>query len=221
MLPGAMRGSGESARNRRQRPNARNKQIRTSDRWLGIFGSQPDNFIYFRENRSLPITPFHFGPGALIKCVAPGLVSWTVFALANVLIDLEPIALFLLTGEPAHPWLHTLPGAILVAIVAATAGRQLCEWFLRWWNRQLSPAQARWFAVPAQIGRAAAWAGAFLGTVSHILLDAVMHVDVRPFWPLYPGNPMQGWIAIERLQWGCVAAGVLGIAVLAIVKRHG
>ena len=48
-----------------------------------------------------------------------------------------------------------------------------------------------------------------------------MHVDVRPFWPLHQGNPMQGWITIEQLQWGCVLAGVLGIAVLAIGKRRG
>jgi hypothetical protein len=66
----------------------------------------------------MPITPFHFGPGALFKCAAPQNFSWTVFALANVLMDLEPISLFFLTGDPAHPWLHTAPGAIGVAIVA-------------------------------------------------------------------------------------------------------
>lgn len=41
----------------------------------------------------MPITPFHFGPGALIKAMAPQHVSWTAFALANGLIDLEPILL--------------------------------------------------------------------------------------------------------------------------------
>lgn len=168
----------------------------------------------------MPITPFHFGPGALIKCIAPGRVSWTVFALANVLIDLEPIGLFFLTGDPAHPWLHTPPGAVAVAVLAATAGRRLCEWFLRAWNRQLSPAQARWLGAPAQIGRAAAWTGAFLGTLSHILIDAVMHVDVRPFWPLSAANPMQGWVSVEMLQWGCVAAGVLGVAALVLARRR-
>lgn len=167
----------------------------------------------------MPITPFHFGPGALFKCAAPAHLSWTVFALANVLIDLEPITLFFLTGDPAHPWLHTPPGAIAVAIVAAAAGRRPCEWFLRWWNRRLSPAQARWLAVPAAIGSAQAWSGALLGTVSHILLDAIMHTDVRPFWPIVQGNPLQGLIGIEQLQWACVAAGVLGIAVLASLKR--
>lgn len=167
----------------------------------------------------MPITPFHFGPGALVKAIAPAGFSWTVFALSNALIDLEPIVLFFLTGDPAHPWLHTPPGALLVAVVAATLGRRPCEWLLRQWNRQLSAAQARWLGAPVAISRGAAWAGALVGTSSHLLLDAVMHVDVRPFWPFVAANPMQGWISIEALQWGCVAAGVAGLALLAARKR--
>jgi len=160
----------------------------------------------------MPISPFHFGPGALFKCVGPAHVSWTVFALANVLIDLEPIALFFLTGDPAHPWLHTLLGAIIVATVAATAGRWPCEWFLRWWNRQLSPVQAQWLAAPTKIGSASAWVGALVGTISHILLDAVMHSDVRPFWPLVQGNPLQGLIAVQSELWGPQGSAVLRLA---------
>ena len=143
-----------------------------------------------------------------------------MFALANILIDLEPILLFVFTGDPAHPWLHTLPGAIGVAVVAASAGRRPCEAFLRWWNRQLSPAQAKWLAAETRITRAAAWSGALLGTLSHILLDAIMHADVRPFWPLQEANTLQGLITIEQLQWTCVLAGVLGLALLTLARRR-
>ncbi|MCX7139723.1 MAG: hypothetical protein NT123_01205 [Proteobacteria bacterium] len=167
----------------------------------------------------MPITPFHFGPGALFKCATPENFSWAVFAFANVLIDLEPILLFILTGDPAHPWLHTAPGAIAVAIVAATAGRWPCEWLLGWWNRQLSQKQKQWLGTQVVIGNIAAWTGAFVGTASHILLDGVMHADVRPFWPFLQGNPMQGLVSIEQLQWACVLAGVLGLTLLAIMKR--
>lgn len=131
----------------------------------------------------MPITPFHFGPGLLFAAVAPRYVSWTVFALANILIDLEPIALYFLTGDPAHPWLHTPPGAVAVAVATALFGRRPCEAFLRWWNRQLSHEQARWLAVDPAVTATQAWCGAFVGTVSHVLLDAIMHVDVRQFWP--------------------------------------
>jgi len=162
----------------------------------------------------MPITPFHFGPGALLTGLAPKTISWTVFAVANVLIDLEPISLFFLTGDPAHPWLHTPPGALGVAIAAALLGRRPCEWFLRWWNTRLSPAQARWLGVDPRITPLQAWTAALLGTSTHLVLDAIMHVDVRPFWPLIAGNPLQGLISIELLQWVCVGAGVLGIGIL-------
>ena len=159
----------------------------------------------------MPVTPFHFGPGALIKGLAPSWFCWISFALANALIDLEPVMLFLLTGDPAHPWLHTLPGALLVAGIAATLGRAPCEWALRQWNRWLSPAQARWLGVDPGISPAQAWVGALLGTFSHLALDAVMHADVRPLWPLVANNPWRGVISLEALHLGCVAAAVLAL----------
>ena len=167
----------------------------------------------------MPITPFHFGPGALFKSVAPMHFSWTMFALANVLIDLEPIVLVLVTGYAAHPWLHTLPGAITVAIVTVAVGRRPCEWLLRWWNRQLSPAQARWLGSPLTIGRLAAWAGAFAGTISHVLIDAVMHHDVRPFWPVLEQNPLQGLSGFGVLHWACLVSGLVGIIALMLRNR--
>jgi hypothetical protein len=165
----------------------------------------------------MPVTPFHFGPGALIKALMPGGFSWTVFALANVLIDLEPIGLFVFTGDPAHPWLHTLPGALLVA-TAAVAGRPLCEAWLRFWNRRLSAPQARWLGVVPGITAVQAWAGALLGTLSHLALDALMHPDVRPLWPFVPDNPWRGAVALDVLHWSCIAAGVVAL-VFGVVNR--
>ena len=59
----------------------------------------------------MPITPFHFGPGAALKALAPARFSFTVFAFTQCVIDLEPITLYFLIGDPAHPWLHTYLGA--------------------------------------------------------------------------------------------------------------
>lgn len=168
----------------------------------------------------MPVTPFHFGPGAFLKSLAPRHLSWTVFALSNALIDLEPIALFFLIGDPAHPWLHTPPGALAIATVAALLGRRPCEWALRWWNSRLSPAQAAWLSVVPVIESRAAWIGAFAGTGSHILLDAFMHGDVRPFWPLHEGNPLFGLVALDMLHVACVVAGLYGLVALAMLKRR-
>lgn len=168
----------------------------------------------------MPITPFHFGPGALIKVVVPRYFSWTLFALANVLIDLEPIVLFLLIGDPAHPWLHTLPGAIAVAVVAAFFGRKPCEWLLHWWNRHLSPGwQNRLFAVEPYIPRVRAWIGALVGTLSHLALDSIMHADVQALWPILSGNPMQGSVSFEVLHAFCVATAVAALIIALLVQR--
>lgn len=168
----------------------------------------------------MPITPFHFGPGLLCKGLAPKHVSWTSFALANCLIDLEPISLYLLTGSPDHRFFHTFPGATLAAIVAATLGKGFCEAWLRFWNRQLSPAQAKWLGTDTQIGRRSIWLGALLGAWSHLWLDAYMHIDVTPGWPLWTNNPLHSMITLEFLHWSCLVAGIAGLALLGIRRLH-
>ena len=39
----------------------------------------------------MPITPFHIIAGVAAKSISPKYFSWTVFALANVLIDTEAV----------------------------------------------------------------------------------------------------------------------------------
>lgn len=167
----------------------------------------------------MPITPFHFGPGALIKVIAPRYFSWTIFALSNVLIDLEPVVLFLLIGDPAHPWLHTLPGAVAVAAVSALFGRKPCEWMLSWWNRNLAPGwQRRLLAVKPCIPRETAWISALVGTLSHLGLDSIMHTDVEALWPILSGNPIQGSISLDALHALCVAATVAALIIVLLVR---
>lgn len=167
----------------------------------------------------MPITPFHFGPGALIKAVAPSAFSWSMFALANILIDLEPITLFFLTGDPAHPWLHTLPGAFAVAVITVLLGRHLCEWMLRTWNRRLNTGwQGRYLAVESHIALMPAWLGALIGTFSHLLLDSFMHLDVEALWPFVRGNFIQGWVPLDALHELCVASALVAGAIAILFR---
>ncbi len=169
----------------------------------------------------MPITPFHFGPGALVKVIVPKHFSWTIFALSNVLIDLEPVTLFLLIGDPAHPCLHTLPGAIGVAMIAATLGRKPSEWVLGWWNGRLSPGwQTRWLAVEPRISRSTAWISALIGRLSHLALDSIMHTDVEALWPIIAGNQIQGVISLDALHGFCVVAALMALLVWPIARRY-
>ena len=166
----------------------------------------------------MPITPFHFGPGAALKALAPARFSFTVFVLSQLVIDLEPVLFFLASGEPLHPYLHTYAGASAVALASLWPGRRLCEWALRAWNSRLSEAQARWMSVPAAIEPRAALAGAFLGAWSHVFIDSFMHADVRPLAPFSRAGQMTGLVDIDLLHWICAAAGAAGLAALAFYR---
>lgn len=91
----------------------------------------------------------------------------------------------------------------------------MCEPLLRWWNRRLSPAQARWLGAEPTIAPAAMWSGAMLGAWSHLGLDGIMHYDVEPFAPWRRGNPLLELVSLEALHLGCLAATALGLVVLA------
>ena len=117
----------------------------------------------------MPITPFHFGPGAALHAAAPGQISFLAFGAANVLIDIEP-GYYLLTHQfPLHRFCHTLIGATLIMVATlvlfGTASR-LARYLPDLWH---------WKALTR---RQIAW-GAALGSYSHIVLDSVMHDDIR------------------------------------------
>src|SRR5437867_6922820 len=149
----------------------------------------------------MPVTPFHFGPGAAFHALAPRHVSLLTFCAANVLIDIEPFY-FILTGQyPVHRFFHTYIGAtVILAITVAlfTVPKRIA------------------FVVPVlsllswelpSVQRVAV--GAALGSYSHIVLDSVMHPDIRPFAPMSDTNPILHAVSLSALHWGCVAAGIV------------
>lgn len=159
----------------------------------------------------MPFTPLHFGPGLALKSVTGTWFSFTLFCFTQMLIDLEP-SWYMLAGEDyIHRFLHTYLGATLAGAVAIVAGKMPCEWILRWWNRKLSPAQARWLGVPAKISWRAAATGAFLGAWSHVLLDSFMHADMHPLAPWREHNALLYLVHVDTLYLSCALAGVAGL----------
>lgn len=157
----------------------------------------------------MPFTPFHFGPGLLLKAALPNHFSLSVFALANVAMDVEPL-LHMLRGDAVlHGVTHTLPGAAVIGIATALLGRKLIPPLWNWVGRvrQVATNSVRITAVQA-------WLGALSGTFSHCLLDAVMHADMSPFAPFSAANP---WLKIswtEHVYLFCVVAGMLGLLLM-------
>lgn len=159
---------------------------------------------------AMPMTPFHFGAGIMFKSWKPAGMSFSLFVLSNIAIDLEPTGGYLFLGDPIHGYAHTYLGATLIGALVALFLHKPAEFILSWWNTRLSKAQARWLAVIPVISRKAAFAGALIGAWSHIWLDSYMHADVMPWWPIFSDNPDRGGIDLPILHWGLVLFGVWG-----------
>lgn len=164
----------------------------------------------------MPITPFHLGPAAVMKVMAPGYFSLTVFTFVQLPIDLEPLYYMAMNEYPLHRFMHTFAGATLAAILAVIVGRPLCEAALHWWNAYLDTRLARRLSTDSEIPLAAAVSGAVIGAYSHLALDAIMHTDVRPLAPFSQANPLYGLTSIAMLYWACAIAGLLGLLAAAV-----
>ncbi len=167
----------------------------------------------------MPITPFHLIAASPIKAIAPKKFSWIIFSLTNTVIDLEPITCFLITLEPRHIFFHTITGATLVAIFAATYGRKICEMAIEIWNAEIrGNYESKWLTFDKNISKTSAWTGALLGAWSHLLLDSFMHFDIKPLSPFTDNNLLLGTISVGWLHAICVGLGLIGFLLL-ILKR--
>ena len=153
----------------------------------------------------MPFTPFHLGPGLAFKAIGGRHFSFMVFGGAQVLIDIEP-GLGLALGWPVlHGWTHTFAGAAVIGAIAGVAGKPASTRVLRWLR-----------IVHPPLTWTASFIGAFVGTFSHVLLDGLMHADMRPLAPWSEANPWFGWIPMERVYDGCVVAAVTGAVAVAL-----
>ncbi len=164
----------------------------------------------------MPVTPFHFGPAAIVKAVTPRHFSFVAFGCTQIVIDAEPLFYMLKGLWPIHRFLHTYLGATIVALFVVLFGKPVCEWVLRLWNSRLSEAQFSWLGVNPQIPLIAAATGALLGSYSHVFVDSIMHSDMQPLAPFSQANPFLHVLPIGHLHMLCAMLGVAGGTALLI-----
>lgn len=159
----------------------------------------------------MPFTPIHMGPGILIKALLQGGFSLMVFGWAQIVMDIQPL-LVMLTGEgQLHGFSHTLIGASLLAVFSLLTGKYLAELGLR----ILGIAKPD---RPIVISWPVAAGSAFIGTASHVWLDAIMHADVAPLYPWSNRNGWLGVIGIDQLHLLCLGSGVVGAVIFFAVQ---
>jgi len=154
----------------------------------------------------MPFTPFHFGPGLLIKGIAPRRFSFTAYAATQVVIDIES-GYYLFTGEyPVHRVLHTFTAGVVVGAMVGGVVTLI--------GRRLPGADGE--TGRRELGTLPTMVGGVIGGLMHSLLDGVMHEDILPWRPFLDSNPLYHLIDVATLHVACVAAGIAGIALLAV-----
>ena len=136
------------------------------------------------------------------------LVDFPTLLVASVILDLEPLAVLILgLNYPLHGFLHSFLGGTIVAVALGLAMFRLSG---------TAQAVMKPLALEQSSSHRAIMLGSFLGVYSHILLDAPLYADIRPFYPfdanpLFTADPSAG-IYITEL---CVLLFLIGAAMYA------
>lgn len=155
----------------------------------------------------MPFTPIHLGAGLAAKAIGQRQFSLMIFAGSQVLMDIEPLMGIIYGWPVLHGISHSLGGALLIGTIAALIGKPVTQRVLHYFRYN------KW-----SITWRVSFISASIGTFSHIALDAIMHGDMNPFWPLLHGNPWLGIITINQLHLLCLVLGIIGGIMIAVQK---
>jgi len=142
----------------------------------------------------MPVTPFHFGPHACIGLPLRKRLDVANFLLANIVIDIEPGLVMLFNLDyPLHGYAHTLIGSIFVGWLCGGIGYRL---------RQPLRKIMDFFKLPYSPSLKIGIISGMLGSIVHVLFDAPIYEDIRPFFPLQI-NPLYGLISLLDMYLLC------------------
>lgn len=154
----------------------------------------------------MPLTPFHLGPGILLGLLLSRYSDLPTLLVASVVLDVEPL-LVIITGAdyPLHGLFHTFLGGGAAAVATA-----LGMWRIRGFTGRVANA----FGIRQEPSFGMVAAASFLGVYTHLLLDAPLYTDIRPFFPS-ASNPLFFPEASGLIYVSCSAAFLLGLAAYA------
>lgn len=159
----------------------------------------------------MPFTPFHMGPGLLVKAVAGRHFSILTFGIAQVAMDIEPLMGLMRGATVLHGPTHTYPAACVIALLVAALSPRLCRPMLRRWNKELLFFRLPQLVETESFAPTPVIVGAFVGTLSHVLLDSMMHADITPLAPWSTANGLLDLISVRTLHLFCLLSGLFGV----------
>ena len=158
----------------------------------------------------MPFTPFHMGAGLAAKALDGRHFSVLTFGLAQVAMGIEPLIGMLRQSDVLHGPTHTYLGAVPIALGAAAVTPWLCGPLLTRWNDEVRHYRMHWLVEEADWKPRVVVLSALAGTFSHVLLDSVMHLDIRPWAPWSDANGLHNIIPLSTLHLLCTAGMLAG-----------
>ena len=156
----------------------------------------------------MPFTPFHMGPGVLIKSLLQGSFSLLIFGFTQVLMDLQPLFSIITGVGKLHGFSHTYIGATLIAVISGLSGKYIFDFIFKYQKMNI---YLSWKIT---------FISAFIGSFSHILLDSIMHSDMTPFYPFNLSNNLLHLISNQHLHDFCLFTGVTGFLIHQLIKKY-
>ena len=162
----------------------------------------------------MPFTPFHFGPHACIALPFNRYIDIPIFIGTNIIIDIEPLLVLQFNLDyPLHGYYHTFLIGGLVGLLFASAAFPFRHYIKKGMNLLRLPYGST-FKKMAISGVLGAWL--------HVLFDAPLYSDIRPFYPLQE-NPLFGIVSHSAVYSFCGICLLLALLmyffIASIIKR--
>jgi len=151
----------------------------------------------------VPFMPCHWGPATFIGLALFRLFDFPTLLVSCVILDAEPMVVWAFNlDRPLHGVSHSfLVGAPIAILVAAIT--------------YLSKSKIRPILADLKLAQDSSFAkmlwSSFVGVYSHIVLDAPLYTDIRPFWPS-DRNPLYGPFSDKQIYMTCFVTLALGAA---------
>ncbi len=159
----------------------------------------------------MPFTPFHLGPATLFGLLLFRFVNFPVFLVANVIVDLEPFLVLLLGLKyPLHGFFHSFLGGSIIAFIVA---------LLAFKFRGTVERFSSFIGLRQKVSFTGVLLASFLGVYFHILLDAPLYTDIKPFYPLYTNPFYSSSFLIESGIYTFCSVCFLAGGILYVLKR--
>lgn len=153
----------------------------------------------------MPFTPFHLGPALLFGLVFFSYLDFPTFMVANVIVDIEPFMILALGLDlPLHGFFHSFLGGTVVSLLLALSMMRI--------GRFLMPITS-FFHLEQKQNLKSVFTAALSGVYLHIILDARLYTDIKPFYPLTANPIFSGKMFTGFEIYGlCVVSALVGMA---------